>query len=122
MEKLDMTITYKSLTKKQRQSIDRMIEQEPSLQSATTIDRKTVWKIFSSLKGTDKHIGYPVFLQDYTIGRGLYLFPSPNASEDDLDSIKIVSNKVKKDPLDMLTPEERMFYNEIINSGVKVNL
>lgn len=122
MEKLDMTITYKSLTKKQRQSIDRMIEQEPSLLSATTIDRKTVWKIFSTLKGTEKHIGYPVFLQDHTIGRGLYLFPSPNASDDDLDSIEIASNKVKKDPLDMLTPEERMFYNEIINSGVEVKL
>ena len=127
MEKLDMTFNYNSLTKKQRLTVDRMIEYEPSLRSANTIDRKLVWKIFNDLKGTENHIGYPVFLQDNTITRGLYLFPGPDATEVDLDSIqekikKPVKAKPKKNPLDELTPEEQMFYNEIISSGIEVKL
>lgn len=118
-------LTYNDLSPRQKQTIDRMIEHDPSLASATTISRQLVYKIFVELKETPRKIGFPVFLKKHnSISRGLYSWPNPNGITLDIDTTnRMCYNKSssaaiikKEDPF--LLREREEFYREAIEAGV----
>lgn len=118
-------LNYTDLSPRQKQTVDRMVEYDPSLASATTISRQLVYKIFMELKETPKKIGFPVFLKKHnSISRGLYCWPNPNGIPLDID----ISNETcynqsssaaiikMEDPY--LLREQEEFYHEAIEAGV----
>ena len=97
-------MNYVNLNKTQKRVIDAFIKIRPELANASTITRPEVEELFFKLhaeraNGGEK-IGYPMWLvKGAKVGRGQYVFPAPNVTNDDIISAvaKRTAQSVKED-------------------------
>jgi hypothetical protein len=110
-------MNYSDLNKTQKRCIDAFITLRPELADTPTITRPEVEELFFKLKdardaGGDK-IGYPMWLvKGPKVGRGQYVFPAPNVTND--SAIAAVANRVAQK-----TQAEAEFLDELRAAGIE---
>lgn len=107
-------MNYSDLTKIQKRCVDAFIDLCPELADATTITRPQIEELFTKLhekrSSGGAKIGYPMWLiKGPKVGRGEYVFPSPNA---DTSKVATVGKKVSK--------EDEEFYAELRAHGINI--
>lgn len=108
---------YAKLNKTQKRVIDAFIQIRPELASASTITRPEIEDLFKQLydarsAGGEK-MGYPTWMtKQARVGRGVYAFPGPNATNS-----KPVITKVNISPKAQ-AKEDAEFVAELEEAGV----
>jgi hypothetical protein len=110
-------MNYSDLNKTQKRVIDAFITLRPELANTSTITRPEVEELFFKLKdardsGGDK-IGYPMWLvKGANVGRGQYVFPAPNVTNDSVIAA-VAKRAVEK------TKAEVEFLDELRAAGIE---
>lgn len=120
---------YSELSKAQKRCIDTFIAKRPELATATSIPRTLVeelWYLTLAERGSGgAKFGYPMWLvKGPKVGRGVYVFPSPNPSAE-VKTVEVKNAKRKKqdDDEDIITlppEEEAEFQNDLKEFGIEV--
>jgi len=112
-------MNYTDLSPVQKRVVDAFIVIRPELANANSITRTEVEELYFKLKelratGGDK-IGYPMWLvKGEKLGRGAYVFPAPNVTNEDI--VSVVARRLTKDA----NPVDQEFIDELREAGVEV--
>lgn len=110
-------MNYSDLNKTQKRCIDAFVSIRPELANASTITRPEVEELFFKLhearaNGGEK-IGYPMWLvKGAKVGRGQYVFPGPNVTNDSV--IAAVAKRAA-----VTTKEDEEFLAELREAGIE---
>jgi hypothetical protein len=110
-------MNYSDLNKTQKRCIDAFIQLRPELASTPTITRPEVEELFFKLHDEratgGAKIGYPMWLvKGPKVGRGQYVFPAPNVTNDSVIAA-VAKRAVEK------TKEETEFLDELRAAGIE---
>lgn len=110
-------MNYSDLNKTQKRCIDAFIKLRPELASTPTITRPEVEELFFKLHAERANggpkIGYPMWLvKGPKVGRGQYVFPAPNVTNDSVIAA-VAKRAVEK------TKEEEDFLAELKEAGIE---
>jgi hypothetical protein len=108
-------MNYSELSKAQKRAVDFYVELEPSLRTATCINRQTVEELFFKCREIHGKFGYPNWIvKGEKVARGLYAWPGPESVQTaqtpviNLRSIKAPQND----------EFEKEFFQEMAESGI----